>query len=114
MALRFALVPLDAVTDQFTGREIRGPKYFPYPRRDASLAAPIMPGYLELYLYGAEPVCLLVADLTGAQASTLDSQPNVAVFPAAIGNQVGANLTKVQTVLEALGIPDDNVTSTTT
>jgi hypothetical protein len=114
MALRFALVPLDAITDQFTGREVRGPKYFPYGRRDASLDAPIMPAYLELFLFGAEPVCLIVADLTNAQANTLNSQPNVIVLPAAIGNQVGANLTTVQNELEAIGVPSDGVTATVT
>jgi hypothetical protein len=112
MPFRICLVPLFEVTKP-SGSIYRGPKYFD-DGRDAP-DPPLFPSVpYELRDFGLEPTGLLAANLTTAQASTLNAQPDVTLIPANLDNQIDGQLNNVVAALESLHIPGDALDATNT
>lgn len=91
---------------------VRGPKYFPY-RGDPDAPALIQADF-AMMPFGAEPTALLAADVSAGQITTLQGLPDITLIPANLDNQLGGALGQVQTALEALNLPADNIVATWT
>lgn len=111
MAVRLYLLPLEAV-DNGDGTNNRGPKYFKWSRDPDPPA--LIPVTYQLVPYGMEDVCILKADLTGGQHTSLSGQSDVTAIPTNLASTVGAQLTTVQGRLEGYGIPAQWVTAAMT
>jgi hypothetical protein len=65
--------------------------------------------------YGPEPVCLVaVQDIPPETHTTLAGEPDCVAVPSDLDSEVGAQLTQVRNVIEALNIPAGWVQSTHT
>lgn len=104
--IRFYLVPVEASASH------RGPKYFPY-HGDPNPPALIQADW-EAKDYGNEPSMLLASNLSNPDDVTLTAQPDVTKFADNLDQQMGADLATMQAALEALNLPAQMVTSTTT
>jgi hypothetical protein len=103
MTVRFYIDPMETIASGPPGRMVRRAKYVDalgITRR-------------AIQDYGQEPTCVLAADVSTAQHSSLSANADVTVIPANLDLQVGANLATVQANLEALNIPSDMVTPAT-
>lgn len=103
MTLRFYLVPENRATP-----DTREPKYV---NTDATLAGLVW----SAMDYGIEPVFILAANVTPAQHTALSAYSDVISIPVNIDAAIGSGaLSTVKARMEALYIPADWVTATTT
>jgi hypothetical protein len=106
MSVRFYLVPIETV-DRPEGGTYRLAKYFTVSR--VPRASDLLSVRWQMVDFGFEPTALVAADVTTAQNTSLAAQSDVTVIPANIDNTLGANVATVQSKLEALNIPADNL-----
>jgi hypothetical protein len=116
MAFRLYLVPVE--TNPINGG--RGPKYFPY-RNDPDPPALIQTAddgqniFFDSSRYGDEPQMLIAAYVSDADDATLAALPDVVKFADDLDSVVGdAALPGLQAALNALNIPGNLVTASTT
>lgn len=104
--IRFALVPVVTVGAS------RGPAYFAW--RDGP--APLFPGVRwEARDYGDEPSMLIASNMSDVDWTTLGAQAGVTRFADDLDTPVGAAaLAAMQASLDALNLPGNMVTATTT
>ena len=101
MTIRFYLMPLIGTGETFSRRR---PAYL-----DTDLG-----GAAQCLDYGAEPLCLVRADVSGAQHTALTAHDDVLSVPTTLSNQIGGTLATVQTALDAVHVPNDWLQSTHT
>lgn len=100
MATRFYFVPMVTAEDDGVIAVFRCPKY-----------ALTLSGRWQGIDYGAEDICLLVADVTPSEHTILSGQADVVSVPELTGNVIGA--ATVRNRVEALGLPAEWITNGT-
>lgn len=99
MAFRIYVVPI--VTTVRNGRTFRTAKYF----QDGTIPPPVAGQSVTVLSYGAEPWCLVGADLPAADDATIVSKPDVNALPINLSpNLTAGEATGVKNFLENANI----------
>lgn len=106
--VRFYLTPVE--TNPATNG--RGPKYFAY-RGDPDAPALVSSPW-QARDYGNEPLMLVAADTADSDDALLAAQTDITKFADDLDTQLGARLAAMQAALEALNLPAQMLTATTT
>lgn len=102
--IRFYLVPV------VLSGTARGPKYFAWRNGPP----PLFTVGWEARDYGNEPSMLLAADMSDPDDATLSALSDVTKFADNLDSPLGARLATMQAALEALNLPAQMLTATTT
>lgn len=110
--IRFYLVPVEVNPAYFNKQ---GPKYFPY-YKDPDPPALVTPvdGQMGVSIFGQEPSCLVVADVSDPDDAALAILSDVTKFADDLDTPLGARLAAMQAALEALNLPAQMLTAATT
>jgi hypothetical protein len=108
MTVHIYLMSYTLLTDA-NGNKNYGPKYLPrrFPNPDMLAGLEGLEG--RNMRYGDELVGLVALDVTPAQHTILTGPADVTAIPLNLDNQLGANVATVQTNLETLKIPAENL-----
>lgn len=110
MAIRYYLIPKTG--DGLSMTTAFRPKYVDH---DAIGAGWNVDGRWTGMDYGLEAVFLVAMDLTAGEQTSMAAQADVVAVPTPLSTQVsGAGVTRAQTVLEAINLPADWITTSLT